>query len=234
MKPTERRIQLTDRDIDLMRWILEQKFMTEKQIRRIFWKGVSQKSSEANKRLEMLRRGGFLKTNKALMYKSFMYLVAGKGIEELKKLNRNSGLGELSEAGYSTYKHDLAVTDLRILFNDMGYKDWLSERVLSRRGGFRRTPDGMIFSRERYTAIEYEASLKSKRRYRDIFFQYELDREIAQVLYIVNTAELVQKVSRESVGSSKIYFVTLDDIQRDLLNTGLRGPLGYMTLQEIL
>ena len=217
-----------------MSWILEQKFMTERQVRKVFWKDLKKDNREAYRRISKLKKAGFVKTNKTRLYRSAMYLVTRKGVEELKRFNRDSSLGELAEVGYSNYKHDLMVTDIRIMFHDWGYKAWLSERVLFRRGGLRRIPDGMIFNRERYTAIEYESSQKSKHRYREIFYGYELDSHVDQVLYIVDTPELIQKVSREVSGCAKPYFVSLGDIQKDLIDTKLKGSTGQRSLRELL
>ncbi len=234
MKLKEKKTEITERDRRIMRWILEQKFMTEKQIKRLFWKGAKKDSVESYRRLERLRRAGYLKTNKMLLYRSAVYLVTGKGVEELRRSNQNSGLGEITDANYANHKHDLAVTDIRILFHELGVKDWLSERVLAKRGELRHMPDGMIYHRERYVAIEYESTQKSKDRYREIFYDYELDRLVDHVLYIVDTPELSQAVSRHASGCSKLYFTSLGDIQENLINTKLKDSSGQRSLRELL
>ncbi len=228
-----KKMKITDRDIKILGWILEQKFMTERQVRKVFWKDLTKDNREAYRRLNKLKKARFLKTNKTQMYRSAMYLVTRKGVEELKRSNRNSGLGELAEVGYSNYKHDLAVTDIRIMLYESGYTNWVSERVLSKRNDLRRVPDGMIYHRGKYLAIEYESSQKSKDRYRKIFLDYYLDNHVDRVLYIVSTPELADKILRMTI-DSKPYFVSYEDLSKDLINVLLKHKSHGYTLRELL
>ncbi len=226
-------MKITERDVELMGWILEQKFMTERQVRQVFWKGLSEESHEVFRRLRELGKAGFLTTNKKLSPKT-LYLVTRNGASKLKALNRSHGLGELSDEGNSNYIHDLAVTDIRILFHEWGYTEWLSERVLSKRNDLRQVPDGIIFNNDKYIAIEYESCQKSKRRYRKILLGYELDRHVDKVLYITATPELAQKASKEVTAWHKPHFVWLGSIQRDCINAKLKSIDGECSLNEFL
>ena len=227
-------MKITDRDIEILGWILEEKFMTERQIKRMFWKGVTEESREAYKRLRELEKEGFLKTDKEKIYQSAVYGISGKGVRLLMKFGRNQGLGESHDLGYSNYKHDLVVTDIRILFHELGYTHWLSERVLSKRNDFRRIPDGMIFYESRYIAIEYESSQKSKRRYKKIFLDYDFDNHLDKVLYITSTPELAQKLLKEAAYYYKLYFVGLEDLKKDGINTRVKNRDNECSLQEFI
>ena len=119
--------------------------MTERQVRQVFWKGITEKSRNAYKRMNELQKAGFLRTNDKSTYREAIYTVSTKGIRELRAFNRNRGLGNLSDVGYTNYKHDSVVTDIRIMFHGWGYTDWVSERVLSKRNDLKQVPDGMIF-----------------------------------------------------------------------------------------
>jgi hypothetical protein len=141
---------------------------------------------------------------------------------------------ELTETDYSNYRHDLAVTDIRILFHSLGYTYWLSERVLAKRNDLRWLPDGMIFNRNEYIAVECESSQKSKRRYREIFYHYELNSRVHKVLYIVSTPELVQKLLREASTCSKLHFVSLENLGNDLLKAKLETKGTSSTLHDLL
>ena len=227
-------MKITERDIELMGWILEQKFMTEKQVRRVFWKDIKKKSRHAYKRLNELVKAGFLKVNTEEIYQDVVYTVSAGGIRKVRVFNRSYGLGEVGNVGYSNYRHDLVVTDIRIMFYELGFKQWLSERVLSRRNDLRRVPDGMIFEKGRYLALEYESSQKSKRRYREIFYHYELDSRVNKILYIVDTPELLEKITKEGYACHKLYFVSLEDIKRDLIGARLKSVSGECSLQRFL
>ncbi len=227
-------MKITRRDLEIMKWILEQKFMTERQIRRIFWKGIKAGSRHVYIRLKELEKEGLLKVADPEIYEDRVYMVSGKGVRQVRAFYGNCGLGEIDYLGYSNYRHDLVVTDIRIMFHELGFDQWLSERVLSRRNDLRRVPDGMVFNEGRYIAIEYESSQKSKRRYREIFYNYELDRGIDRVLYIVDTVELLEKVSRQGQACQKVYFVSMEEIKRDLLKAKLKGVLGDCSLEGLL
>jgi hypothetical protein len=220
--------------LDLMGWILEQKFMTEKQVRQVFWNSSIQDNREAYRRLSKLEKAGYLKTNKKRVFSNELYLVTKKGVGQLKEFNRDRCLEELTETDYSNYRHDLAVTDIRILFHSLGYTYWLSERVLAKRNDLRWLPDGMIFNRNEYIAVECESSQKSKRRYREIFYHYELNSRVHKVLYIVSTPELVQKLLREASTCSKLHFVSLENLGNDLLKAKLETKGTSSTLHDLL
>ncbi len=227
-------MKITKRDIELMGWVLEQKVMTRKQIRQIFWKDISDKSIEDYRRLNELKKEGYLKTSKKEIYKEILYLVTGKGVKQLRAFSRNRGLCELCDAGYSNYKHDGVVTDIRVMLHKWGYEDWVSERVMARRNDLRRLPDGIIHHRGKYFAIEYEATQKSKSRYREIFYNYELDDSIDHVVYVVDTPELVTKMSELAATCGKIFFVQLEDLEENQVNASLSNEFDQLTLHELL
>ena len=227
-------MKITNRDIEIMKWLLEQKFMTERQIRRIFWKGIKEDSRHVYIRLKELEKDGFLRTSDLGIFEDRVYMVRGNGLRQIRAFHGNIGLGKISYLGYSNYRHDLVVTDIRIMFHELGFTQWLSERVLSKRNDLRRVPDGMIFENGKYIAVEYESSQKSKRRYREIFYNYELDQGVDKVLYIVDTEELLKKVSRQGEVCQKVYFVSLDEIKSGLLKAGLKSVSGGCSLERLL
>lgn len=227
-------MEITQRDIELMRWIQEQKFMSGKQIRKVFWKNISENSREDYKRLRELQMAGFLKKNKRHIYRNALYLVTSNGMRPLKASERYQGWSELADVDYSTYCHDLAVTDLRILFHQMGYQAWISERVLSRWKMFRNVADGMIHHNGGYYAIEYESSQKAKDRYKEIFLNYAFDSQVNAIIYVLDVAELITRVSRESATCKKLYFATFQELQEQQLETQLRGNGGLCSLKNLL
>ncbi len=217
-----------------MSWILEQKFMTREQIRKAFWKEESEKSIEEYRRLNELERAKLLRRSTENFYRRILYLVTGRGVSLLRSFGKHQGLSEQSEVSYSNYKHDVAVTDLRILFDQWGYKEWVSERVLSKANDLRYLPDGMIRHCGRNIAVEYESTLKSTHRYRDIFLHYALESQVDRVLYIVASEKMIEKMSNQKF-RNKIHFATLHDLQTQGLNTQLKGMGGVVSsLQEIM
>lgn len=227
-------MKIVNRDIEVMGWILEQKFMTVEQVERIFWKDVTENSIEACRRLYELQKGGYLKRSRKSLFRNVLYIVTGSGLRQLKAFGRDRGLCEVADVDYSGFKHDVVVTDLRVLFHEWGYTDWMSERIMSKRNDLRRLPDGMIHHRGKYIAIEYESTQKSKDRYRDIFLKYELDEHVDKVIYVVDVPELVTKLGVEAVNYDKPCFVTLHDLQEHQLNAHLKSAGEQNSLHELL
>ena len=227
-------MKIMPRDIQVMRWIHEQKFMTERQIRQVFWKGISQNSREDYKRLSELEKAGYLKRSKQNIYRYVLYMVSAKGIRQLRAYGYDQGLGEIRDVDYSLYRHDTAVTDLRILFHGLGYPEWISERVVSKRNDLRRLPDAMIYHQGHYLAIELEFSQKSKKRYQRIFYDYELDAQMHAVVYVVDSKELVERIIKAAGICKKVLFTTFQEIQDQKLDTLLKDSNGTFTLKEFL
>jgi len=227
-------VRIMPRDIQIMRWIHEQKFMTERQIRQVFWKGVSENSREDYKRLSELEKAGYLKRSKQNLYRYVLYMVSAKGIRQLKGSGHEQGLGEIHDVDYSLYRHDMAVTDLRILFHVWGNTEWVCERVLSKRNDLRHLPDAMIYHQGKYLAVEYESSRKSKRRYDEIFLDYQFDRQIQAILYVVDTKEMAERLCRVAALYGKIFFATLQELVEQKLDAQLKRTKGLCVLKRLL
>lgn len=234
LKVQEKLMKITERDVEILSWILEQKFMTERQVGQVFWKGLTDWSREVNKRLNEMRKAGLLKKGRTQVYRSSMYLVTREGVRQLKAFGRDQGLGEVRDTDYADYRHDLVVTDIRMMFHGWGYRDWLSERVLLRRNDLKRIPDGMIFNQGKYIAVEYEASQKSKRRYREIFLNYGFDKQIDKVIYVAATAELTETLLKQGSICRKLHFVLLEDLKKDPMRAKLTGTSGECSLRDLL
>jgi hypothetical protein len=216
-------MEITARDIGILRWIMEQKVITEEQIRKVFWKDKLKDDREAYRRLSKLKEAGYLKTNTTGLYQRAIYLITRKGLKELKASDPKTALKELSDKGYSSYIHDLIITDLRILFEELGFTHWISRRMLRKERKLMRTPDALIYSNGKHFAIEYGPSKKSKASYKKIFLSYELSNQIDKVIYIVDTKEHLKKIAKYGCIYHRLHFVTLEDIKRNKMNARLLG-----------
>ncbi len=203
---------LTERDLTLMCWILEQRFMSESQLKRVFWKHTIDETRRVYRRLRKLRQAGYLKISDQSMFGERVYGVTWKGVRKLRACSLDEGLHEVLGTEFSSYKHDMVVTDIRIHFYEAGFREWISERILARRNDLRRLPDGVIYYEGKYLAIEYEATRKSAKRYKKIFLQYNLEKSIQKVLFVVKKKELIPKLFEMSkICRSKIHFVSQED-----------------------
>ncbi len=204
-------MQIVPRDVALMGWILEQKFMDIRQVKRVFWKDNSQVSTEAYRRLGELEKQGFL--TKDDTYRYFLYLVTQKGMKLLRANGRDQGLSVVKAIDHSTILHDAEVTNVRILFHEMGFTEWIPEGVLSKFYELRHLPDGIIYHEGKHVAIEYESTQKSKRRYRRILLDYELEDYVDRVLYVVHTSAMMKKLAPLLVSCSKAGILTMQNLR---------------------
>jgi len=92
----------------------------------------------------------------------------------------------------------------------------------------------MIHHKGKYFAIEYESAGKSKDRYRDILIKYELDGQINKVIFIVETQELVTKLSKEAMNYEKLHIVQLEELQKHQLDAQLKNFCERNTLRGLL
>jgi len=216
-------IQIMERDVGLMQWMLEQKFMDAGQVRGVFWKEAKAESKEVHRRLRELEKTEFIKRSGKDIFRFLLYVVTKKGLRVLSSLGNTRGLSVLDDVDYSSYRHDSEVTDLRIWFHNQGFTEWLSERVLAKHYSLRHLPDGMLYHGGQYLAIEYETAQKSRQRYRDIIYNYELEDQVSEVLYIVGNERLKVKLKEMASSCEKIHFRTPVDLKGQLADTSLTG-----------
>jgi len=227
-------MRVVNRDIEIMGWILEQKFMTVDQVIDVFWIGTESGRKEGYRRLLELQREGCLKRCKSGIYRNLMYLVTASGLKVLRVSGRDRGLSENVDLDYASYKHDVVVTDIRIMFHKWGYRDWASERIVAKHNNLRRVPDGVIYQGDKCFAIEYESTQKSKKRYEDIFLEYELERQIDKVIYVVDTLALFKKLCTMAGSYKKPRFVQFQHLQEKQLNCLLVGVKEQIPLRDLL
>ena len=167
-------LDVTERDIRLMKMIVEQKFLTRHHVIENLFDGAR---SYAKVRIRKLKKFGYLKAVKTLADEPESYLLGKAGIEALREAGCVVGVRGFSAPDaqdsieIAFYDHDKKVTDVRFLFQKLGMcKDWKSEKVL-RAGtkGERKVPDGVFTRNGKGIAIEVELHVKKARTNRKIF-----------------------------------------------------------------
>ena len=179
--------RLTDRDLDIFGFILEQKFASLEQIYFRFF-DVREKVTDplpkglfvTRQRLQILKRHGFLKSEKVYSESKSLYLVTGLAVQVLRsKKPHLADLKVISQIDFRNYEHDTKVNDCRIAIERTGkIIRWLPERKL-RAQGFESdfswnelpselVPDGIfITSKGERVAFEIETTPRKKSRYEE-------------------------------------------------------------------
>jgi hypothetical protein len=155
------------RDLALLEFCHEQKFMTLIQIAKMFFPGNDKVFNWPMKCVRKLVREGLLVAEKPGFCDRALYRVTRKGAALLKKHGLGKGLGAIKRIDTRTWKHDLWVTEVRIIFSRMlGLKRWTPERVLKQVNVKKKVPDGIVSFQDKDLVIEVERTLKKKDYYR--------------------------------------------------------------------
>lgn len=206
---------LTNRDHEILKMILEMKFMTLDQIARMFFPESKNVYKVPLRRINLLMRKGLLRSVRPIVGHKSLYLVTKLGAKLLKEKNL-SRLRALDHVCLNLYEHDLLVTDLRILFAQrLGFKRWISERVLQGERRKARVPDGVVSNGKQKFLIEVELSLKNKSRYQKIFsFSHPRYSDYEAILYVMGNDAQMEWLMREADSRNDIYFITRKTLEQ--------------------
>jgi len=202
------------RDLALLEFCLEQKFMTLEQMARMFFPGNQNVFNWPMKCVRKLAKEGYLCEEKPGFCKQTLYRVTTKGASLLRKHGLGKGLGAIEKIDTRTWEHDLWVTDVRILFyRTLGLKHWKAERLLKQEQEGK-VPDGIVSFKDTDLVIEVERSLKKKRYYEkallDTCIRQFRDEEI--ILYITANETDKRWLIKQALGWARIYFATITDL----------------------
>ncbi len=111
-----KRKYVNERDLRILKMCLEQKFMTLKQVGRMFFKESKNVQKVPLRRLNILMKRGFLKSVRPVVGGEAVYLTTEKGVKILQEHNLSGNLRALPGIDYKTFEHDRLVTDVAITF----------------------------------------------------------------------------------------------------------------------
>ena len=114
---------------------------------------------------------------------------------------------------FRTVSHDLLVTDVRFLFERIGFgASWMSERVWRMgRSASQWAPDAVLHIGGDPFALEVECVQKTDERYRDIFWRYQEDRTTVGCLYVAEES-LLNALIKQAGDFPTIYFTSTAEL----------------------
>lgn len=177
--------RLTERDLEIFGFLLDQKFASLEQI--YFQYFDSRKSSSdplpkglfvTRQRLQILKRAGLIQSQRVFSEPRSLYLLTLQGFEVFQSKKPQDAFAKPSlRVDFRNYEHDTKVNDCRIALERTGrVMKWISERRV-RIEGFESqfsyselpkeiVPDGIfVSSKGERIAFEIEASHREKRRF---------------------------------------------------------------------
>jgi hypothetical protein len=216
-KPLER-VELTDRDVSVFRFVHEHRYLAYNQIRRAFWPNRSVPANACYQRVERLVNSGYLEKSRSSRKGMHIYLATGKSFQVLKEQGMNSDvpLYKPSTKFDFAITHDLNVANTRILFRRLGLDSWTSERVLRERDHLAHVPDGVLNVRGKKVAIEFENHLtKSKARYQQLFRDYGAQSDFLVVLVIIDGDTKDWLIQTLDYDARKIWIATYQELMKE-------------------
>ena len=217
------RVDLQPRDVRLRRTLFEQKFLSREQIQDYFFAGRKRYSDE---RLWKLRRFGWVQKLRAVFAGHELYL-ATKDAHNFFCEQSVEVPASFELPDFRTISHDLLVTDIRFLFERIGFGGpWMSERVWKMgRPASEWAPDGVIHIGGDPVRIEVECVQKANERYRKIFRRYKEERSIGPCLYIAEESFL-KTLMEEAKDFPGIYFTSIAELFEKKEKTTIRNAVG--------
>ena len=183
-------IQLTERDLDLLRTInsfgyVDINFICEK---------YRLKPNVAYRRLRRLIASKLIRHLYVYHQKPGIYLVTPEGVATCK-----DELPPLFKVSRATYDHSLAVSRASLALAKLHQGHIITERQIRHRmtekgvGQFGHIADGALMIEGKKIALEIELSVKGKERLKNILGQYAMQIEYDAVWYICGNANLYKR-----------------------------------------
>ncbi len=212
------------------------------------------------RRLRILEKEGLIRRAGLLMTTENLWAIAPKGAKKMSLENFKCYWNQAS------IDHDFKLIKLRMFLEELGIiKKWIAEHVIRsmiykkyslRDAKNKLIPDGIFESKidnsSHSMAIELEMNLKSQSRYKKILGQYQWNKDLLGVWYIVPSQAILNKLkdywnrTTSSYTEGKIYFSLLDDLltfkgesllystnEKFLLKEFFRMP-AHQTAQEVV
>lgn len=170
-------LRLTQREIELLEFVLDQKFVELHTLYLRFYKGEGSKNSRyAYRRLRLLTNHGFLRVKRIYTKPGNIYLATSLAHTVVQNQNPERTVSLPSaEVDLRTFEHDRRVTICRaVREKNLEVKEWLSERRLkqewTKNNGYNLSrqymPDAIFTSRNGgRVAFELELAPKTRERY---------------------------------------------------------------------
>lgn len=234
-----KRLIIQDRDLDIIRYCIDQKFMTVEQIAKKFF---NPKSDARHPNQAAYRRVLILQKFKML---SIRPVLTGEKVVVATEI----GAGELGAKGidslepvtavdYRYFEHDRRASDVRITFEGGGLiTAWESDRWLKNRfAQGSRVPDAMFkLANGQCGVLEMEIAKKARGRYKRIFENYASKRygDVELVFYVCNTMRQLETLATMTANYRLVYYALYDQLMRDGMKTTFANTHEHFELGEL-
>jgi len=207
-------MQLTARDIEIIRWIDSFGYVTAQQV----FSQFNLNPKRGYRRLRLLAQEGYLLHKRIFVGQPGIYQAGGKGLALIADdPEQPPGLASVKPA---IIAHNLLVVDLALaLARQMGGA-WRTDRQIRRDKGFvpqgYHVPDGVLtLPGGKKVAVELELTTKSTRRLEKIMKSYARATEYNEVWYFAQRPALAEKIRERARRMPFIIVFMLSEVIRD-------------------
>ncbi len=207
-------MQLNSRDSELLMWLVHMKFMTLDQIGRVFFEDCNPKRA-CYRRILKLMKAGYIAKKKVYTEARDIYIPTQKSFLLLRSQGSKYALKISRDRAFANFGHDKALTDIRVLFYELGVETWFPERVIRSFRPRGSVPDAFLMTQKALYAIEYERTEKRLARYKSIFSQYDDSDKFDAVLYICRSESFISRVRKKHDPTNRFFFITFEALMKD-------------------
>ena len=228
-------MRITVRDLEILRFLLDQKCASAMQLGRRFWKGAVKQTIYG--RLKELQGKGLIKLIKISHRYIGVYILTRKGYRVLKAKELHGKLGFYVYRESRNLYRNLHLVDIRILFYELGFKGWASNRLLRKNKihSYGWVPDALIHYRNNtQIAIELALWRKHKKTYLKIFAAYKSLNEIDAVFYLVGCESLKSELMQLAKEYPRAYFCIYDEFKEKQQNAVFENANESFILKKII
>lgn len=234
-----KRLLIQERDLDIIRYCIDQKFLTVEQIAKKFFnpkKETKHPNQAAYRRVLILQKFKMLSLRPVLTGEKVV-VATDIGAGELHKRGVDT-LAPVAAVDYRYFEHDRRANDVRITLESSGLvTSWESDRWLKNRfAQGSRVPDAMFkLVNGQYGVLEMEIAKKAKGRYVRIFSDYAAKRygEVELVFYVCNTMRQLETLAAMTSDYRWIYYALYDQLMRDGAKTTFANMHEHFELGEL-
>lgn len=223
--------RLTERDIEIFGFLLDQKFASLEQLyfkffdtRKIATEPLPNNLQVTRQRLQVLRRAGLIKTEKVFSEAKSLYLLSHHGFQVFQSKKPHDAYAlPVKSMDFRSYEHDTKVNDCRIAIERTGkVMKWLPERRIRMKGfesefAFKDlpkdlVPDGIfVSSKGERIVFEIEATPRKKSRYQEKKESYLSvmigSKPLIHRVFWVGFTDRIYSDLKEVAGSEKEFYV---------------------------
>ena len=205
-------MKITNRDIEILSFCHEQRFVTIHQIARKFY-NVRNPYKCPLRRVNRMMEWGLVRTLKQGIGKTTLYVLGLKGIRELGNRGLLKGLGYVQGVNWKRYEQTIWLTDARIIFEKLGFT-WGAGKTLEASNQTRRHLADAVAQKDGHAIqVVIDREHWELDRYKLIFGKKDQGGAQGILVYVVRDEKRRIWILRNAKYGERIYVISIDEFR---------------------